>query len=102
MSASGVNGVGDEAHESDGAAPVDQVYAPLHLQCTHTQNEAVRHTDTQTSTPVTENSSLFVCSSVVALNISVHASKTKCLRAWASKMVKIVYAFGQASEVMVS
>ena len=34
VSATVVDGVGDEAHEADGAAAVDQVYAPLHLQCT--------------------------------------------------------------------
>jgi hypothetical protein len=58
MSASGVNGVGDEAHESDGAAPVDQVYAPLHLQ---EQNEAVRHTDTQSLRPVHQSQKIPVC-----------------------------------------
>ena len=42
MSASGVDGVGDEAHEADGAAAVDQVYAPLHLQCAHRREPRVR------------------------------------------------------------
>ncbi len=32
MATSSMNCMRDQAHESDGSTPVDQVYAPLHLQ----------------------------------------------------------------------
>jgi hypothetical protein len=72
MSASVVDGVGDEPHEADGAAPVDQVYAPLHL------HNRTKQSGTQTSVvhAVTENSSLFVCSSVVAA-LNFYSSKKR-------------------------
>lgn len=37
MATSGVNCVGDQSHETDGAPAVDQVYAPLHLASANKQ-----------------------------------------------------------------
>jgi hypothetical protein len=78
MAPSIMNCMRDQPHEADGSAPVDQVYAPLHLH----KEKSIHSSSTITSTNAEKQTAMFTADKIV---ISMRQGKRQRLFIWGGK-----------------